>query len=90
MIDELSELDPSFISVTYGALGGTRDLTRDLVIKVDPQHDFPTMPHLTCVGHTRADLVELLDPWKIQVVGDFTGPCATYWSPPAWPSGHEK
>src|SRR4051812_43243910 len=63
-IDELSALNPSFISVTYGALGSTRDLTRDLVIKVDAQHDFPTMPHLTCVGHTRADLVDLLDAYR--------------------------
>jgi len=63
-IDELSALEPSFVSVTYGALGATRDTTRDLVIRVNEQQSFPAMPHLTCVGHTRAELVELLESYR--------------------------
>ncbi|MFN8108673.1 MAG: methylenetetrahydrofolate reductase [Thermoleophilia bacterium] len=60
-LDELRDLDPSFASVTYGALGSTRSRTRDLVVELNRRHRFPTMAHLTCVGHTRAELAELLD-----------------------------
>jgi methylenetetrahydrofolate reductase (NADPH) len=58
---ELSELRPSFVSVTYGAMGSTRERTRDVVTRIDHEQPFPAMPHLTCVGHTRADVTELLD-----------------------------
>ena len=63
-VSELSELKPSYASVTYGALGSTRDTTRDLVIRSNEEQAFPFMPHLTCVGHTRAELVELLEAYK--------------------------
>ncbi len=63
-IDGLSALEPSFVSVTYGALGATRETTRELVIRVNEQQSFPAMPHLTCVGHTRAELVELLESYR--------------------------
>lgn len=59
-MEDLARLHPSFISVTYGALGTTRDTTRDVVVRVDKERDFPAVPHLTCVGHTRADLEDLL------------------------------
>lgn len=59
-MEDLAGLHPSFISVTYGALGTTRDTTRDVVIRVDKERDFPAVPHLTCVGHTRAQMEELL------------------------------
>jgi methylenetetrahydrofolate reductase (NADPH) len=58
---EIAELEPDFVSVTYGALGSTRDRTRDLVIRIDGEQRFPAMAHLTCVGHTRADIADLLD-----------------------------
>ena len=60
-ITGLSALEPSFVSVTYGALGATRDTTRDLVIRVNAEQPFPAMPHLTCVGHTRAELSDVAD-----------------------------
>ncbi len=58
---ELADLRPSFVSVTYGALGSTRERTRDVVIRINREQPFPAMPHLTCVGHTRADIAALLD-----------------------------
>jgi len=58
---ELAELQPSFVSVTYGALGSTRERTRDVVTRINDEQPFPAMPHLTCVGHTRADIAALLD-----------------------------
>jgi methylenetetrahydrofolate reductase (NADPH) len=60
-VSELAELRPSFVSVTYGALGSTRDRTKDLVIRINRDHSFPAMAHLTCVGHRRADIAALLD-----------------------------
>jgi methylenetetrahydrofolate reductase (NADH) len=49
------------VSVTYGAGGSTRDRTRDIVIDVNRTQPFPAMAHLTCSGHTRAQITELLD-----------------------------
>ena len=63
-LEELAQLKPSYASLTYGALGSTRDTTRDLVIRANHEQTFPFMPHLTCVGHTRADLVELLEAYR--------------------------
>ena len=60
-IHELAPLGPSFVSVTYGAGGTTRDRTRDIVVQVNREHPFPAMPHLTCSGHTRDQVVALLD-----------------------------
>jgi methylenetetrahydrofolate reductase (NADPH) len=60
-VAELAELRPSFVSVTYGALGSTRERTRDLVTRISHEQPFPAMPHLTCVGHSRDDIAELLD-----------------------------
>ena len=57
----LTGLSPSFASVTYGALGSTRDTTRDIVIGMNRDLPFPTMAHLTCVGHSRAEIAALLD-----------------------------
>jgi methylenetetrahydrofolate reductase (NADPH) len=61
---ELAPLHPSFVSVTYGALGSTRERTRDVVIRINRDHDFPAMAHLTCVGQTRAELVALLHEYR--------------------------
>lgn len=61
VLDELSVIRPSFASVTYGALGSTRHRTRDVVVRFNQEHDFPTMAHLTCVGHSKADIRDLLD-----------------------------
>lgn len=60
-LDDLRLLEPSFASVTYGALGSTQERTRELVVNMNEEHSFPTMAHLTCVGHTRAEVDALLD-----------------------------
>jgi methylenetetrahydrofolate reductase (NADPH) len=60
-VHELAPLKPSFVSVTYGALGSTREFTRDAVVRINEDQPFPAMPHLTCVGHTRGDIYALLD-----------------------------
>src|SRR5260221_3263341 len=60
-IHELAPLGPSFVSVTYGAGGSTREVTREIVERINAEQAFPAMAHLTCVGHTRADVDTLLD-----------------------------
>ena len=60
-VDELEDLNPDFVSVTYGAGGSTRDRTRDLVVSANADRNYPVMAHLTCVGHTRSELAELLE-----------------------------
>jgi methylenetetrahydrofolate reductase (NADPH) len=60
-LDELAALRPSFASVTYGALGSTQERTREIVVDMNVERPFPTMAHLTCVGHTRAEVDALLD-----------------------------
>lgn len=65
VVVELAELRPSFVSVTYGALGSTRELTREVVARINQQQPFPAMPHLTCVGHSKSDIAELLDQYAL-------------------------
>ena len=59
-IAELEPLAPSFVSVTYGAGGSTRTRTHDLVSWVRRQTSITPMAHLTCQGHTRRDIDEIL------------------------------
>jgi methylenetetrahydrofolate reductase (NADPH) len=63
-IGELATLDPSFVSVTYGAGGSTRDRTRDIVIHIERDTGITAMAHLTCIAHTRAQLVALLEEYR--------------------------
>ena len=57
---ELRSCRPSFVSVTYGAGGSTRDRTIDLVTRIQRDLGLTTMAHLTCVGSTRAEIKEVL------------------------------
>ncbi|MFP6687548.1 MAG: methylenetetrahydrofolate reductase [NAD(P)H] [Polyangiaceae bacterium] len=58
---------PSFISVTYGAGGSTRDRTLDLVVRIKAELGIETMAHLTCVGANRAEIASVLD--RLQKAG---------------------
>lgn len=60
-IVELEPLQPDFVSVTYGAGGSTRERTRDIVVAIERERSFASMAHLTCLGHTVADIDTLLD-----------------------------
>jgi methylenetetrahydrofolate reductase (NADPH) len=59
-IAELEPLRPSFVSVTYGAGGSTREHTRDTVLWAQKETSIPSMAHLTCVGHTRAEIADVI------------------------------
>lgn len=60
VIAELEPYKPSFVSVTYGAGGTTRDLTHDLVLRIKETTGIPPVPHLTCIGHTEAEIDAIL------------------------------
>lgn len=49
-LQRLNAVDPAFVSVTYGAMGSTRGLTRDLVLKIRDEIALTTAFHFTCVG----------------------------------------
>lgn len=63
-IAELEPLHPAFVSVTYGAGGSTRARTRDVVTWVRRETQVVPMAHLTCQGHTRAEIAEILDDYR--------------------------
>jgi methylenetetrahydrofolate reductase (NADPH) len=60
-VAKLAPLKPTFVSVTYGAGGTTRQLTRDIVARIKREIGIEAMAHLTCVGHTADELAEILD-----------------------------
>jgi methylenetetrahydrofolate reductase (NADPH) len=67
-IAELEPLEPSFVSVTYGAGGSTRAKTADLVSWVRRQTPISPMAHLTCQGHTRRDIADILIDYRAEGV----------------------
>jgi len=60
-ISDLEELKPSFVSVTYGAGGGTRANTHKLVMRIKKETSLTPVPHLTCVWHTEAEIYDILE-----------------------------
>ncbi|HZY88149.1 MAG TPA: methylenetetrahydrofolate reductase, partial [Gemmataceae bacterium] len=60
-IARLQELQPSFVSVTYGAGGSTRERTHDLIVRIHRETSLTAVSHLTCVCHTRDELEAILD-----------------------------
>lgn len=60
-LEDLSTLNPAFVSVTTGAGGSKADTTRDAVVKMQQKSPFPVMAHLTCAQHSRTRIRTLLD-----------------------------
>jgi len=60
-VSALRDLEPAFVSVTYGAGGSTRELTLELVARIRREAGIEAMAHLTCVGATREELRETLE-----------------------------
>jgi methylenetetrahydrofolate reductase (NADPH) len=59
-LDDLSMLRPTFVSMTYGAGGSTRETTHDIVVKMNRELGMTAMAHLTCAAHARLSLEELV------------------------------
>jgi methylenetetrahydrofolate reductase (NADPH) len=60
-IAHLQALHPSFVSVTYGAGGSTRERTHDLVLRIRRETELTAVSHLTCVCHSREELTDIVD-----------------------------
>ncbi len=63
-IKDLMPLSPSYVSVTYGAGGSTRDRTHDLIMKIRRETDLTVVSHLTCVGSTKDEIKSILTSYK--------------------------
>ncbi|APW59130.1 methylenetetrahydrofolate reductase [NAD(P)H] [Paludisphaera borealis] len=57
----LQALQPSFVSVTYGAGGTTRERTHDLIVRIQQETNLTAISHLTCVCHSEAELEAILE-----------------------------
>lgn len=60
-IETLKQLTPSFVSVTYGAGGSTRRKTIEITERIKREIGIEAMAHLTCVGHSRGEILTLLE-----------------------------
>ena len=66
--EDLRPLRPSYVSVTYGAGGSTRQKTVELVEKIQTEIGIRSMAHLTCVGHTAEEIGSILDDlWRVGI-----------------------
>ncbi len=63
-IRDLVPLGPSYVSVTYGAGGSTRELTHELVVKIQKETDLTVVSHLTCVGSTQDEILQVLTRYR--------------------------
>ena len=66
-IQALTPLKPAYVSVTYGAGGSTRELTHDLVVKLQKETSLTIVSHLTCVGSSQKEIHRILE--KYQEIG---------------------
>ncbi|MFU8841069.1 MAG: methylenetetrahydrofolate reductase [Nitriliruptoraceae bacterium] len=69
-LNELEPLAPSFVSITYGAGGSTRERTHRLVVDLLRRTAMPPMAHLTAVSHTHAELREILTRYRDEGVAN--------------------
>ncbi len=63
-IEQLKELKPDFISVTYGAGGSTKGRTVEIADKIENSYRIPALAHLTCIGATKDSIAKILDELK--------------------------
>jgi methylenetetrahydrofolate reductase (NADPH) len=87
-ISALEPISPDFISMTYGAGGSTRDRTIRITSEITEHTKLPVVAHLTCVGSTRDELIEILARYKaagihniLALRGDPTGGPRAPWTP---------
>lgn len=87
-ISELAPLSPTFVSVTYGAGGSTRDRTVRVTSRIVAESGMDAVAHLTCVGASQAELNEVLIRYQLAGItnllalrGDPPGGPGAPWQP---------
>ena len=63
-VNEVAKLKPAFMSVTYGAGGGTSKYTLDIARNIKEKYGVPTLAHLTCVSSTKETVAERIQAMK--------------------------
>ena len=63
-VAELAPINPSFVSVTYGAAGSSREQTRETVLWLLRDARLTTMPHLTCIAQSRQEVIDILTEYR--------------------------
>ncbi len=63
--EEIAKLSPSFMSVTYGAGGGTSKYTLEIAKNIKERYGVPTLAHLTCVSSTKQTVAEKIEAMKL-------------------------
>jgi len=63
-IKELETIRPTFVSVTYGAGGSTRDRTRNIAKRIHTETNITVMAHLTCIAHSKEEIMQILQDYK--------------------------
>lgn len=61
---EMQAFNPDFVSITYGAGGSTRSRTLKYARQLFEDYEYTVMPHLTCVGHSRSELIGIVREFK--------------------------
>lgn len=85
-VQVLAPLEPSFVSVTYGAGGTTRKLTQEAVGTIGKNYGLNVAAHLTCVGATRAETMEVAEAYAAAGVSEIV---ALRGDPPKGAAGFE-
>ena len=86
-VKRLEPLAPSFVSVTYGAGGSTRERTHDTVVKIARETKLAPAAHLTCVGHSKAEIAEIAERYWAEGIRHIV---ALRGDPPEDPSGQRQ
>jgi len=61
---ELSDINPEYFSVTFGAGGTTQEATLETVLDIQANDTISAAPHLSCIGSDKTKIIELLDQYK--------------------------
>ncbi len=70
MVSDLASLDPSFVSVTYGAGGKARRKTHETVVKLKAENNLEPVAHLTLVCHSKDEIREILTNYAMESIGN--------------------
>ncbi len=84
---DLEKLRPSFVSVTYGAGGSTRQRTHDLVVRIQRTTRLDPIPHLTCVCHSEEDIRQIVSRYAAAGVSNIL---ALHGDPPRDMAGYDR